>query len=67
MQEEKQVEETVQEIVAVVYVVAKCPRCGAIFTDFIYKSAHVSDGYIKCPICGRVIVPGGEDEGKDFE
>jgi len=67
MQEEKQVEKTVQEIGVVVYVVARCPHCGAVFTDFIYKSAQVGDGYIECPICGRMIVPGGEDEGEDFE
>ena len=67
MQEEKQVEKTVQETVAVVYVVAKCPRCGVVFTDYVYKSAKVGDGYIECPICGRTIVPGGEDEGEDFE
>jgi ribosomal protein S27E len=67
MQEEKQVEKTVQENVVVVYVVARCPHCGAIFTDYIYKNADVSDGCIECPICGRVITPGGEDEGEDFE
>jgi len=67
MQEEKQVEKTVQENVVVVYVVAKCPHCNAVFTDYIYKTAHVSDGFIECPICGRTIVPGGEDEGEDFE
>jgi transcription elongation factor Elf1 len=67
MQEEKQVETTIQEKVVVIYVVAKCPHCGAIFTDYIYMNAQVGDGCIECPICNRAIIPGGMDEGEDFE
>ena len=67
MQEEKQVEKTVEKTDKVVYVVAKCPHCDSIFTDYVYKHVKVSDQFIECPMCGRTIVPGGEDEGKDFE
>ncbi len=65
--EEKQVEKTIQENIVVVYIVAQCPHCGTIFTDYIYKNSRVGDGYITCPICDREIIPGGEDEGEDFE
>jgi ribosomal protein S27E len=60
-------EKTVEKTDKVVYVVARCPHCGTVFTDYMYKHLQLSDQYIQCPICGRVIVPGGEDEGDDFE
>lgn len=70
MKVEQKVNTKIEEPIAktvVIYVVAKCPCCGAVFTDYINKDLLVHDQFIECPICDRAIVPGGEDEGEDFE